>query len=379
MTSYLHSKYYSSNEQFLSRELTKLGHEVIVFTTNKKAKWQTIESNEVENRIQEVDGFVVRRVFSGPEIGVAPLMPSLLPTLVSEEIDIIHTHNFYTARSFYCAVVAKTRRIPLIVTQHNDQLPSHRARRLLYTFDGLTFGKYVLSQAKKIIALTNDIRLHLIQMGADKSKLEVIPNAVDTKRFSPYRRNLLRTEWGISNSVILVVGRLVEDKGIEHILLAFSQVAKEIPEAKLVIVGKGPKEGELAYLQKKLRIPHRRVFFLGAVENSIMPNIYVGADVVALPSIREPFGNVVTEAMASGKPVIGSYVGGIKDTIIDGVTGYHVQPRNSEQISTLLTKLLTNPSLRKRMGENARKSAVENFSQERLIKKIEKIYLRQVG
>lgn len=377
MTSYLYSRYYSSNEQILSRELTKLGHEVVVFTTSKRAKWQTVESDEVEHKIQKIDGFVVRRIFSGPEIGVAPLMPSLLLTLMDEDIDIIHVHNFFTAPSFYCAVVAKAKRVPLIITQHNDQLPSHIVRRFLYTFDGLTFGKYALSQAKKIIALTNDIRLHLLQIGANDKKLEVIPNAVDTRRFSPNRENLLEAKWGISGFVILFVGRLVEEKGVDTLLCAFSQVVRKIPQAKLVIIGKGPMEGELTRLQRKLRIPH--VFFLGAVENSIMPNIYGGADVVVLPSTREPFGNVVIEAMASGKPVIGSYVGGIKDTIKHGLTGYHVQPRDTGQISSFLLKLFGDPSLREQMGENARKRAVENHNQEFLVKKIEKMYIEQLG
>jgi len=377
VTSYFHSRYYSSNEQILSRELAKLGHDVEVLTTSKRAKWQTVQSDEVESKIQKLDEFSVRRIFPGPEIGVAPLMPSLLLTLMGEEIDIIHTHNFFTAPSFYCAIAARAKRVPLIITQHNDQLPSHIVRRFLYVFDGLTFGKYVLSQAGKIIALTNDIRLHLLRMGADENKLEVIPNAVDTNRFSPNKRNLLEAKWGISDSVILFVGRLVEEKGTEYLLYAFSLVVRKNPEAKLVIIGKGPKEGELTRLQRKLRIPH--VFFLGAVENSMMPNIYAGADVVVLPSIREPFGNVVIEAMASGKSVIGSYVGGIKDTIIHGVTGYHVQPKNSGQISGFLLKLLSNPPLREQMGENARKRAVENYNQELLIKKIEKIYVEQLG
>jgi len=374
---HFHSRYYSSNEQFLSRELAKLGHEVVVFTTRKRAKWQTVESDEVENKIQMVNGFIVKRIFSGPEIGIDPLMPSLLPMLIDEEIDIIHAHNFYNALSFYCAMAAKAKRIPLIITQHNDQLPSHIVRRFLYTFDSHTFGKYVLSQANKIIALTSDIRLHLLHMGADKNKLEVIPNAVDTNFFSPNRRNFLDAKWGISESVILFVGRLVEEKGVKYLLYALSRVVRKIPEAKLVIVGEGPKEGELRSLQTKLRIPH--VFFLGAVENSVMPNIYVGADVVVLPSIREPFGNVVIEAMASGKPVIGSYVGGIKDTIIHGVTGYHVQPKNSGQISGFLLKFFSDPSLREQMEENARKRAVENYDQELLIKKIEKIYVELLG
>ncbi len=85
------------------------------------------------------------------------------------------------------------------------------------------------------------------------------------------------------------------------------------------------------------------------------------------------------EAMAAGKPVIGSYVGGIKDTIVHGVTGYHVQPRNSHQIAGYLTRLLDNESLRKGFGERARMRVLEHFDQELLIQKIEQVYLRSVA
>ncbi len=223
-----------------------------------------------------------------------------------------------------------------------------------------------------MIALGTTIKAHLIAMGADESKIEIIPNAVDTRLFSPNRKNLLETKWGISHPVILFVGRLVEDKGVKYLLRAFSKVVEEIPDAKLVIVGKGPEEKELKKLQESLGLT--QVYFLGTVETRFMPNIYVGCDVLVLPSIREPFGNVVIEAMAAGRPVIGSYVGGIKDTIVHGVTGYHVQPRNNHQISKYLTRLLKDRPLRERLGENARIRVLKHYDQELLITKVERIY-----
>jgi len=376
VSGHFNPRYYSSNEQFLCRELAKLGHDVVAFTATKQPKWQTIKSDQERNQIEKDNDFIVGRLPAGPEIGIIPLMPTLLPALIDGGFDIVHSHDFFTTFSFYSAIAARVKSLPLIITQHNDQLPSFIVNRLLYKFDGLTFGKFALRQANTIIALTEDTRLHLLRMGASKEKTVIIPNAVDTKRFSPSNRNFLEEKWGITNPIILFVGRLVTEKGIEYLLQAFSSVVKKVPEAKLVIIGKGPKEEELRSLQIKLGIPH--VFFLGVVENAIMPNIYAGADVVVLPSIREPFGNVVLEAMASGKPVIGSYVGGMKDTIIHGVTGYHIQPMNSRQICKFLLKVLCNKSLREQLGENSRKRAISNYDEEFLIKKIEKIYLEHL-
>jgi len=375
VTNYFQSKYYGSYEYFLSRQLVKQGHEVVVYSSDREG-WQQTQNKIIEVKTEDCEGFKIYRLHTGPQIGIMPLIPSLLFTLLKKKFDIIHAHNYYAASSFYSAIASRAKRIPLILTQHNDHLPPSFVNNFLYLFDSCTFGRYTLFQAKKIIALSENIKSHLVLMGANESKIEVIPNGINTRSYSPHRKNLLETRWGIAPPVILFVGRLVEEKGIEYLLQAFSKVVTKIPEAKLVIVGRGPKERELKSLTKKLGLYN--VFFLGVVENRLMPNIYVGCDVLVLPSIREPFGNVVIETMAVGKPVIGSYVGGMKNTIVHGVTGYHVQPRSSQQISKYLTRLLKDASLRKRLGENARMRVLKHYDQELLIQKIEQMYLKSV-
>lgn len=365
-------KYYSSNEYLLCRGLAKLGHEVTLFIPDKPPKWQTLRSEKFGKRSEECEGFAVHRLQAGPEVGIVPLMPSLFSTLMKMKFDIIHGHDFYATSSLYGAMASRVKGIPFILTQHNDQLPAKVVNALLYLFDSYTLGRYVFSRAQKIIALNTAIKAHLVAIGADKSKIEIIPNAVDTRLFSPGRKNLLGSKWAISRPVILFVGRLVEDKGVKYLLRAFSEVVREIPDSKLVIVGKGPQEKELKKLQESLGLTC--VFFLGAVETRFMPHIYAGCDVFVLPSVHEPFGNVVIEAMAAGRPVIGSYVGGMKDTIVHGVTGYHMQPGNSKQLSTYLVKLLEDASLRKSLGENGRKMVLNNYNIELLLQKIERIY-----
>ena len=106
-----------------------------------------------------------------------------------------------------------------------------------------------------------------------------------------------------------------------------------------------------------------------------MPNIYVGSDVVVLPSLGETFGNVTLEAMACGKPVVGSCIGGMLDTIVDGETGFHVQPGDSDQISNSLIRILKNDTLRNELGKNARKRALKDFSYSVVMKRVEKLYL----
>jgi glycosyltransferase involved in cell wall biosynthesis len=368
-------KYYGSNEYLLCRGLAKRGHEVTLFIADRQPKWQTLKKGEIKKRIEEYEGFTIRRNFAGPEIGIIPLIPGLFQTLFHMDFDIIHAHDFCSMSSFYSAVVSRYKQIPFVLTQHNNQLPSKIVNAVLYLFDSFTIGRYILTNASKIIALNSDIRTHLLEMGADENKIEIIPNAIDTRFFSPNLKNLLDEQWKISHPVVLFVGRLVEDKGVRYLLEAFCSVVKEIPDAKLVIVGKGPEEEKLKILKRKLGL--KNIFFLGAIENRFMPNIYTGCDIVVLPSIHEPFGNIVIEAMATGKPVIGSYVGGIKDTISHGVTGFHVPPRNSERISEFIIKLLSNPSMKEKMGKNARLKVVKKYNIVNLVRKIEDIYYDQ--
>lgn len=368
-------EYYISNEYLLCRGLAQRGHKVTLFTVNKTPKWQTIKSKKEERRIERYDGFSVHRLSGGPEIGIVPLIPGLFSTLMKMDFDVIHVHDFFAVSSFYGAIVSRVKGLPLILTQHNDTFPSKSINALLYLLNSYSLGRFVFSYSQKIIALDSAIKIHLVAMGVDENKIEIIPNGIDTRFFSPNQKNLLENKWGISRPTVLFVGRLVEDKGVRYLLKAFSEVVKKIPEAKLVIVGKGPQERELRKLQEKLDLTN--VFFLGALKSRLMPEIYAGCDVLVLPSVHEPFGNVVIEAMASGKPVIGNYVGGIKDTIVHGVTGYHVPPRNSQKISEFIIKLLRDSSLKEKMGNNARVNAITNYNIDTIVKKIEDIYYDQ--
>ncbi len=365
-------EYYWSNEYLLCSGLAKLGHEVTLFTADRPPKWQTLRKREIVKRIEQHSGFAVCRLQAGPEVGIVPLVLGLFPTLMKRKFDIIHGHDFYAASSFYGAVASQAKQIPFVLTQHNDQLPAKVVNALLYRANGHTIGRYIFSCSRKIIALNSAIRTHLVTMGADESKIEMIPNAVDTRLFSPDCESFLESTCGISKPAVLFVGRLVEDKGVRYLMQAFAEVVETVPHAKLVIVGRGPQETELRKLQESLAL--KNVFFLGAVESRFMPNVYVGSDVLVLPSVHEPFGNVVVEAMACGIPVVGSYIGGIKDTIVHGVTGYHVQPRDSQSLSRYLIRLLEDGSLRKKLGENARKNVLKRYTTRLMLQKVERIY-----
>jgi glycosyltransferase involved in cell wall biosynthesis len=105
-----------------------------------------------------------------------------------------------------------------------------------------------------------------------------------------------------------------------------------------------------------------------------MPYIYSACDALVVPSVFEPFGNVVLEAMASGLPVIGSRVGGLADIIAHGKTGYHIEPGDIGALSRYLVQLLTDKKHRLKMARAARETAVERFDDMVVVRAVEKLY-----
>ena len=212
----------------------------------------------------------------------------------------------------------------------------------------------------------------MLFFGAANYKIQIIPNAIDTNKFVPTKQNLLKERWNLSSPIILYVGRFSEVKGIRILLKAFPAVLEALPEVKLVLVGGGPLETEIKAHEKHF---NGHIFCLPFVPNDIMPNIYPGCDVVVLPSLEERFGNVTLEAMACGKPVVGSGIGGMLDTITHEETGLHVQPGNSRQLSDSLIRILKNDSFRNELGQNARKKALKEYSSNVVIKRVEQLYI----
>jgi glycosyltransferase involved in cell wall biosynthesis len=200
---------------------------------------------------------------------------------------------------------------------------------------------------------------------------------VDTTVFRPNQRQLLKEKLGIDSPIVLFVGRLAAIKGVDVLLRAFHEAVSSAPGAHLVIVGRGPEESRLRELQRRLGLD--QVFFLGGVPHEEMPFIYASSDLFVLPSMYEPFGNVVLEAMASGLPVLGSKVGGMADVIVNGETGYHLRPGDVKQLSNYLKLLLQESELRSGMSKTARQIAEERFDDMVVARTVEKIYEQCLG
>jgi glycosyltransferase involved in cell wall biosynthesis len=208
----------------------------------------------------------------------------------------------------------------------------------------------IVHSADRILATASDELFELVRLGADRRRVSVIPCGVDLETFRPDGPAAPRCD-GFQR--VVVVSRLVERKGIGNAISALAAV----PRCELMIAG-GPSADRLDEDEEVRRFRQLaraegvadRVHFLGALGHEHVPWLIRSADVVACVPWYEPFGMVALEAMACGVPVIASAVGGLVDTVVDGVTGVHVPPRRPDEVAQALRTLLGNPELRTAMG-----------------------------
>jgi len=188
-----------------------------------------------------------------------------------------------------------------------------------------------------------------------KSKLVYIPNGVNLNDFTP-RDNMIKD----SKFTFLFVGKLNKTKGLLYLFKAYKKLKQEKNEIQLILVGGGALSTFKEIEKKANGISD--IYFLGEKKLSEIKDYYQLCDCFVMPSLSEGFGIANLEAMASGKPVISTKVGGIVDVIRDKKTGFLIEPANERELYLAMKKILENKNLKKKMGEAGRKRVKENFS-----------------
>jgi D-inositol-3-phosphate glycosyltransferase len=218
----------------------------------------------------------------------------------------------------------------------------------------------------RVVATCTDELFELVRLGAEVDRVKVVPCGVDLSHFCPDGPSEPRTP---GRARLVVVSRLVERKGVGNVVTALAGV----PNAELVIAG-GPAEGDLIHDDEARRLMGLaedagvadRVRLRGRVERADLPALLRSADAVLCVPWYEPFGIVALEAMACGVPVLASAVGGLVDTVVDGVTGIHVPPRSPERMAAALNGLLEDPALRRRLGTAGARRARRRYGWNRV-------------
>ena len=345
----------------LSSALADMGHEVTV--------WTRRDDPALPDAVPVRPGVVVRHVPAGPARVVpkdefVPYLPEFTRVLddawTADPPEIVHGHFWMSGM---VSLAAAAGRFPVVQTFHalgsvkrrhqgaDDTSPQGRVRAELA----------VARQADRVLATCTDEVFELARMGAPRRRMTVVPCGVDTAEFTPDGPVAGRGD----RPRLVSLGRLVRRKGVDEVIEAL----RRVPAAELVIAGGvGDGDPDAARLRECARRAGvaERVNIIGPVARHEVPALLRSADAVVCVPWYEPFGIVPLEAMACGRPVVASAVGGIQDSVVDQVTGLLVPPRRPDALAAALRDLLGSPTMGAAYGIAGRDRVLARFGWERV-------------
>lgn len=292
------------------------------------------------------------------------------------KISIMHTHGYRA--NLYGRSACLMTDIHHIATVHvslYDYLDTPACIRQIY----LLIEKLMSFKTSKYICISEAMRHDLIRMGIKDEKLIVIHNGVDLDVFHPRLDDeRLSQALGIEENqpIIGTVGRMVSEKGQIYLIEAVQRLRSRWPNLRCLFIGTGPFRVQLQNHATKLGVADMCVF---AGVRPDIADIYPLMDLFVLPSIREPFGLVLLEAMASRIPVIATAAGGPLDFIESGVNGILVLPLNSEELAEQIDRLLSHPDQAEAMAERGYDTVRENYNIKKTVRTICGVYSSIVG
>ncbi len=361
----------------VSRNLARLGHRVDVFTRR--------DSPDAPEVVDWAPGVRVVNLTAGPaefllKDNLWPLMPDFRDAFLrfmlrdGSRYDLVHG-NFWMS-GWVAADLRRRLALPAVQIFHAMGMTKRRHQGAADTSpDGrIEVEKAIIRGVDRLIAQCPSEASELMDdYGAEREKVTIIPSAVNIERYRPLPRDEARRQIGLDTDdpVVVYVGRMLPRKDVRNLVRAVGLLAQftDLP-LKLLLVGgdttepdpvRTPEIGVLQTLAAELGITDR-VIFTGKRQPDELHAYYSAGDVAVTTPWYEPFGLTPLEAMACGRPVIGSAVGGITFTIQDGVTGYLVPPQDPRALAERLHQVLTQPQLRAVMGHAARARVEREFT-----------------
>jgi glycosyltransferase involved in cell wall biosynthesis len=361
----------------LSVALAQLGHDVRVYTRG--------DAPQLPPTVKTVDGVEVVHVPAGPPEPIAkddllPYMKDFSRWLVDQWRGadwvpaVVHAHFWMSG----LAAVSASREcgLPVVQTYHALGSVKRRHQGAADTSPPSRIGyERALGRAvDKVVAQCQDEVAELVRLGVPRTRISVIPSGVDLARFSPDGPTEARSP---DRPRIITVGRMVERKGFGELIRAMRMV----PQAECIVIGgpplaqlrADPLAQRLTELAEACKVADR-VRFVGSVPSADMPRWYRSADLLACAPWYEPFGLTPLEAMACGVPVVATAVGGLTDTVVDGLTGDLVRPRDPRAIGAALRKLLGDPMRRLAYATAALDRARQCYSWKRCAAQLSAVY-----
>ena len=282
---------------------------------------------------------------------------------------LVHLHLNWPLSGRYVTAAARLGGIPgVVATAHTtptvSDVPLGQLRHRLRT---MALDRYIAVSGQVETQLCNDL-------GVPRSKVRVVRNGVPLATFDTAPDAALRRSLGGHGRapIVLTVARLNTDKGHVHLL----EAAALVPDARFVFVGEGPERETLEALARRLGIADR-VAFLGNRDD--VPQLLASCDLFVLPSLYEGLPISILEAMAAGKPVVATAIGGTSEEVVEGVTGFLVPPADAGALAAGIRRVLCDEALALRLGAAGRVRAAAEFSSASMVRGVVSVYDEVIG
>jgi glycosyltransferase involved in cell wall biosynthesis len=386
----------------ITRKFVLMDHDVTVFTMNDdegslptREIWRGIEIHrplhiDISDSLPDVIAEDVRKWGRGIQLFSKILVYNYLSAskLVNELIrkenfkyDVAIAHDWLSVIAGI--TIKKETELPLVFHVHSTE-------------KGRTLGNgsevvnnielHGAKAADLVVTVSYAMKDELIKLGFPKDKIQVCYNGVDPQKYNPETANAeqvrkVRELYGIKDedSMILFLGRLVGVKGVDRLIMAMPHILQKIPHAKLVIVGLGDLQDYLVNLVRTMRLQDSVKFRFEFIPEEERILHYAACDVAVFPSLYEPFGIVVLEAMGMERPVVvgAAGVSGMREIVIpcgEEQCGFHVNPSNPADIAWGVVSALENPEKKKWLGQNGRRRVLNEFTWDKVAEKTAELY-----
>jgi glycosyltransferase involved in cell wall biosynthesis len=369
----------------LSKHLSKLGCDVTVIergsASGSNPYLESTEVKEVRVSVKELASIPYKEVRN--PIGLCRLILDrsilafkLNKVLKTRYFDVVHVH--FPFASSILVNLNKKLRDKIVYTAHIGEERKRFAldSSALLALKLFSPDLYLMKRVRKSVVLNEPLKEKLVKKGIPEEKLEVIPNGVNVEDFNVNEEEIerIRKKYGLEGITVMFAGTVTPRKGVLQLIRA-GEILKLDREVLFLIVGNLNIDRE--YAQKVMGYAKSRgvnAKFTNFVPYDDLKALYSACDIFVLPSFEEGQPLVLLEAMASGKPLIGSYVGGIPMQIREGWNGFLVKPGDKRQLAEKIKYLIENEEERNRMGRNSRKLAEEEFNWKKISEKYLEVY-----